>query len=91
MRFVSLADLAVLQFDIQGDGKLSYLDRMHEYPRSQETAEACAFLGADGILEPSARTPGSRNLVIFREHDTRIEKEIVHTHGVIAPRQPASR
>ena len=29
-----------------------------QYPRSQEIAEACAFLGADGILVPSARHSG---------------------------------
>ena len=82
-RFATLNDLAALQLDIQNYGKLSYLDRSQEYPRSQEIAEACAFLGADGILVPSARTLGSNNLVIFCEQDTRIEKDIVREHGVI--------
>ena len=83
MRFETLDDLAALQFDIQNYGKLSYLDRSQEYPHSQEIAEACAFLGADGILVPSTRTPGSNNLVIFCEQDTGIEKDIVREHGVI--------
>ena len=83
MRFETLDHLAALRLDIQSYGKLSYVERSQEYPRSQEIAEACAFLGADGILVPSARTPGSNNLVIFCEQDTRIEKDIVHEHGVV--------
>ena len=55
------------------------------------TAEACAFPGAEGIVVPNARTPDSKNLVIFCEQNTRIEKEIVHDHGVIDLRQPAPR
>lgn len=59
--------------------------------RFQETAEACLFLGAAGIVVPNVRTPDSKNLVIFCEQNTWIEKEIVHNHGVIDLRQPASR
>ena len=59
--------------------------------RFQETAEACAFLGAAEIVVPNVRTPDSKNLVIFCEQNTWIEKEIVHNHGVIDLRQPASR
>ena len=83
MRFETVEHLAALRFDIQSYGRLSYLERSREYPGSQEIAEACSFLGADGILVPSARTPGSNNLVIFCEQDTRIEKDIVHAHGVL--------
>ena len=83
MRFKNLDDLAALRLDIQSYGKLSYLERSQEYPCSQDIAEACSFLGADGISVPSARTPDSNNLVIFCEQDTRIEKDIVRTHGVL--------
>ena len=83
MRFETLDDLAALRLDVQSYGRLSYLERSREYPRSQEIAEACAFLGADGILVPSARTPGSKNLVIFCEQDTRIGMGIVRNHGPV--------
>ncbi|MCY4590749.1 MAG: RES family NAD+ phosphorylase [Alphaproteobacteria bacterium] len=83
MRFETLDRLAALRLNIQSYGKLSYVERSQEYPRSQEIAEACAFLGADGILVPSARTPGSNNLVVFCEQDTLIEKDIVRKHGVV--------
>lgn len=75
--------LAALGLDIGRYGQLSYLEREQEYPRSQEIAEACAFLGADGILVPCAREPQSRNLIVFCDQDTRIEKEIVRNHGVV--------
>ena len=64
-------------------GRLSYLERQRETPRSQEIAEACAFLGADGLLVPSAREPASNNLIVFCEQETRIETEIVRNHGAI--------
>lgn len=83
MRFGSLDDLKDLHLDIRNYGRLSYSDRSREYPRSQEIAEACAFLGADGISVPSARVLESNNLVIFCERDTLIEKDIVCGHGVI--------
>ena len=54
-----------------------------EYTRSQEVAEACAFLGADGLLVPSARVPASNNLIVFCEQETRIVKEVVRSHGVV--------
>lgn len=75
--------LAALGLDMARYGQLSYLERDQEYPRSQEIAEACAFLGADGILVPSARDPQSNNLIIFCDQDTRIEKEIIRNHGVV--------
>ncbi len=56
---------------------------LSRHPRSQEIAEACAFMGAGGIFAPRARTPESKNPVIFREQDTLIEKNIVRSHGLI--------
>jgi len=76
--------LAALGLDMGRYGLLSYLEREQEYPRSQEIAEACSFLGADGILVPSARDRQSKNLVVFCDQATRIEKEIIRNHGVIS-------
>ena len=39
--------------------------------RSQEIAEACAFLGADGLRVPSARDSSQGNLVVFCEQAVR--------------------
>ncbi len=83
MTFNSLKDLAAIGLDVGPFGQLSYFEKEREYPRSQEIAEACCFLGADGILVPSARNPSSRNLVIFCEQDTMIAKDIVRNHGPI--------
>ena len=60
---------------------MSYLERQREYPRSQEIAEACAFLGADGLLVPSAREKSSNNLIVFCEQETPVPMQIVANHG----------
>lgn len=57
--------LATLGIDTSLFGQLSYRYRTKEYERSQDVAEVCAFLGADGILVPSARVDTERNLVVF--------------------------
>jgi RES domain-containing protein len=76
--------LTAIGLDMGRYGQLSYLEREQEYPRSQEIAEACLFLGADGILVPSARDLGSNNLIVFCDQLTRIERQIVRNHGVVA-------
>lgn len=78
--FATLDDLKAVGMHAQGFGGASYSDRENEYPRSQEIAEACFFLGADGIFVPSARHP-SRNLVVFCEQDTDPAMKIVQSHG----------
>ena len=83
VRFPDLEALSSIGFDTGHYGQLSYLERGKEYPRSQEVAEACAFLGADGLLVPSARVPASNNLIVFCEQETRIVKEVVRSHGVV--------
>jgi len=83
MVFDGLDQLAALGLNISGYGQLSYIEREQEYPRSQEIAEACMFLGADGILVPSARDHASNNLVIFCDQETRIVKEVVRNHGIV--------
>lgn len=83
VRFPNLEALSAIGFDAAPYGHLSYLERRREYPRSQEIAETCAFLGADGLLVPSARHPGSNNLIIFCEQETQMVKDIVRNHGVV--------
>lgn len=83
MAFVPDDRLTAIGLDMGRYGQLSYLEREQEYPRSQEIAEACSFLGADGILVPSARDLQSNNLIVFCDQDTRIEKEIIRNHGVV--------
>lgn len=81
--FDSLEALRTVGLEIGRYGQLAYFEREQEYPRSQEIAEACSFLGADGILVPSARDLGANNLVVFCDQETRIEKEIVRNHGIV--------
>lgn len=65
---------------VEGYGGASYWDRKSEYPRSQEIAEACFFLGADGIHVPSARHP-SPKIIVFCEQDTRPSVQVIRDHG----------
>lgn len=79
----SLELLGAIGLDVSRYGQLSYFEREQEYPRSQEIAEACSFLGADGIRVPSARDLSANNVVVFCDQETRIQKEIVRNHGVV--------
>lgn len=74
--------LKALGLNVSRYGQLSYVEREQEYPRSQEIAEACFFLGADGLLVPSARDPTSNNLVVFCEQTTNMEMQIIRSHDV---------
>lgn len=82
---ISFGDLAALQtigMDTSGYGLASYAGRGDEYPSSQEIAEACFFLGADGIFVPNARH-ASQSLIIFCEQETDKNIETIHSHGLI--------
>ena len=83
MRFAGLEALADVGLRVAGYGRLSYLEREQEYPRSQEVAEACAFLGADGLRVPNARDSTQSNLIVFCEQPTVIEKRVVRNHGLV--------
>lgn len=48
-------------------GRLNYLRRQSEYARTQEISEVAHFLGADGLIVPSARWP-CENVVLFSGH-----------------------
>ena len=83
VRFPDLASLSSIGFDVGSFGRLSYVEREQEYPRSQEIAEACAFLGADGLLVPSARETSSNNVIVFCEQEYPIDIEVVSSHGYL--------
>ena len=83
VHFPDMDALAAIGFDVSSYGQLSYVEREREYPRSQEVAEACAFLGADGLLVPSAREESSRNLIVFCEQESPIDTEVVGSHGYV--------
>lgn len=83
MRFPDLAALADVGLAVGQFGELSYVEREREYPRSQEVAEACAFLGADGMRVPCARDPSQSNLVVFCEQSTRMSRAVVRSHGLV--------
>ena len=83
MRFPDLEALAAVGLHTASYGRTSYAQRQREYPRSQDIAEACAFLGADGILVPSARAPAANNLIVFCEQGTEIEMKVLRNHGVV--------
>jgi len=79
--FPDLEALKSVGLDVNGYGKAHYPEREVEYPRSQQVAEACHFLGADGILVPSARKLDVLNLIVFCEQDTGPQIETVANHG----------
>lgn len=83
IRFDTLEALTDIGFDIARYGQLSYVEREREYPRSQEIAEACAFLGADGLIVPSARRVDDGNLIVFCEQETGLRKDIAQSHGIM--------
>lgn len=66
--FREIQALQSLGMATENYGRAAYVERAGEYPRSQEIAEACFFLGADGILVPNARHD-SLNLVVFCDQD----------------------
>ena len=83
VRFPDLDSLASIGFDVASFGQLSYVERDREYPRSQEIADACAFLGADGLLVPSARETSSINLVVICEQEAPVDMQVVANHGYL--------
>ena len=83
MIFESPDSLAAAGLDTKTYGQLAYSERTREYPSSQQIAEACFFLGADGIVVPSARELQSRNVIVFCDQDTEIRKEVAKNHGTV--------
>jgi hypothetical protein len=74
--------LVAIGMNIDRYGALSYADSASEYPSSQKIAEACFFLGADGIVVPNARHD-SLNVVVFCDQDPAPQLNVVRSHGII--------
>ncbi len=74
--------LKELGLDMSSYGRMSYAERMSEYPRTQEIAEVAHFHGHDGLIVPSARSLCC-NIVAFcdRIHPDRLEP--IRDHGVV--------
>jgi RES domain-containing protein len=60
----TLDHLVRLGHDVATFGQLSYDERVHEYPRTQDIAEVAHFLDYSGMRVPSARHSGT-NVVVF--------------------------
>ena len=81
---LDLSDPVVLEelgIKMSSYGRLSYIDRTGEYPRTQEIAEVAHFHGFDGLLVPSARS-AALNIVAFCSDDPS-QCEVVLDHGLI--------
>lgn len=80
--------LSKLGVDMSSFGRLEYLHRKSEYPTCQQIGEAAHFLGSmessdpSGIIVPNARYECS-NLVIFCQHTTPDQIEIINDHGLV--------
>ena len=83
VRFPDLESLTSVGLDVGAFGRLDYLEREREYPRSQDIAEACVFMGADGLRVPSARDTSSNNLIVFCEQETPADITMVANHGYV--------
>ena len=83
VEFSNISMLADMGLRPERYGQLSYLEHKSEYVRSQQIAEACAFLGADGLKVPSARNLDLFNVVVFCEQPTVVNMETIRNLGII--------
>ncbi len=82
LRIASLSQLALLGLQTASYGQLSYAERVQEYPRTQEIAEAAQFIGRDGLIVPSARSE-CPNIVVFCDPAGPAAVEVVRDHGLV--------
>lgn len=82
LKLLDLAALARLGLDTAAYGRLSYQERVAEYPRSQDIAETAHFLEFDGLIVPSARCDG-HNAVLFCDYVGSEAREAVTDHGAL--------
>ncbi len=78
----TLEELAALGLAVASFGRLSYVDREKEYPRTQEIAEAANFHERHGLLVPSARSKHP-NVVVFCERAGTAAVDVVKDHGIV--------
>jgi RES domain-containing protein len=88
VRLQNVLDLSALQalealgLDMRQYGRMSYLERTAEYPRTQEIAEVAHFHGYDGLLVPSARSNAS-NVIVFCDRIDSDQVEAIRDHGIV--------
>lgn len=82
LKLLDLAALGSLGVTPEAFGRLSYEERVSEYPRTQDIAEVAHFLEFDGLLVPSARRD-CLNAVVFCERCAPSQKEVLVSHGLI--------
>jgi RES domain-containing protein len=80
LKLLDLAALGRLGLDMAAFGRLSYQERVAEYPRSQDIGETAHFLEFDGLIVPSARWEAS-NAVLFCDYVQPEMREAVTDHG----------
>ena len=73
--------LAALGVNVATYGRLSYAQRVEEYPSLQQIGEAAFFYEYQAVIVPSARWPGA-NVVIMTEHVAVTQLEIVNDEAV---------
>ena len=78
----SLEELDALGLAIASFGRMSYVDREKEYPRSQDIAEAANFHERQGLIVPSARSK-HLNIIVFCERAGTTAVDIVKDHGIV--------
>jgi len=82
LKLLNLEALGSLGVTPEIFGRLSYEERVAEYPRTQDIAEVAHFLEFDGLLVPSARR-SCLNAIVFCERCAPSQKEVIASHGLI--------
>jgi RES domain-containing protein len=73
--------LAELGVNMASYGKLSYVQRVEEYPSLQQIGEVAFFYEYQAVIVPSARWPDN-NVVIMTEHVGLTQLEVVDEEAV---------
>jgi RES domain-containing protein len=73
--------LASLGVNMAAYGRLSYIQRVEEYPALQQIGEVAFFHEYQAVIVPSARWPGT-NVVIMTEHVALAQLEIITNEPV---------
>ena len=73
--------LAALGVNVATYGRLSYVQRVEEYPSLQQIGEVAFFYEYQAVIVPSARWPGT-NVVIMTEHLAVTQLQLVDDEAV---------
>lgn len=77
----AVGKLAQLGVNMASYGRLSYVQRVEEYPSLQQIGEVAFFYEYQAVIVPSARWPGA-NVVIMTEHVGLTRLEVVDDEAV---------